>query len=474
MNMFHNEVTGFYRKVLNNERKFLFTPMANISIAAHLNGRVDEDTLRRAIDKVRIIHPLAAARVVIDSDRSVCFHIDNVPEIPLRVVERQTDSQWFEEVWHEQQIPFDQLTGPLLRFVLIKSPQISDLVVFAQHGICDGTGLAYLMRDVLVHLGSPEMKSEPLPSSLLLTPGNLPHGIRENPVVKLLRKIYSRQLNNKWRKNPFFFDVEDFHAIHDAFFENYTYHLVTMELSATETEELITTCRKQNVSVNSSLTTACIAAYNDVVAPLQGNKRKVAIPMDMRKRLGRDVGDVLDLYVGTVMFDYNYDTRKSFWDNTRVFHRMAHQKMESMACFQVMYQMEDIDGTLMDILLGFGTMSKLVQSGTSRYEKLSSFAKDQKNAANQLAARFIKALPGVINTNLANMNFPERYGEIELERMYFAPATGPDYPLVIGVITTSGRLTLTLNHMEETVSTQTMSAIRNRALSFLGLAESGL
>ena len=83
-------------------------------------------------------------------------------------------------------------------------------------------------------------------------------------------------------------------------------------------------------------------------------------------------------------------------------------------------------------------------------------------------------LPGVINTNLANINFPERYGEIELERMYFAPATGPDYPLVIGVITTSGRLTLTLNYMEETVSTQTMSAIRNRALSFLGLAESGL
>lgn len=446
--------------------------MANISLVARLNGSIDEENVHQAISKVRIIHPQAAVRVVIDSDHNAWFHTDNVPEIPIKAVERKTDGQWFDEIWQAQQTPFDPFTGPLLRFVLIKSPKVSDLVVFAQHSICDGTGLAYLLRDVLIHLGNPELETKPIPAPPPLTPENLPGGVNENAIAKLLRKLYSQQLNKKWRKSPFYFDIEDFHAIQNAFLGKYTYRVVTAELSTAETEKLINICRAQNVSVNSGLTTALIAAYNDVIGPLQGSKRKVAVPVDMRNRLGKAVGDVLDLYVGSVMFDYKYDTRKSFWDNTRVFHLIAHRKMESLACFEVMYQMEDMDGTLMDVLLGFGTMSKLIQPETSRYEKISSFAQDQKNAANQLAARFLGALPGVINTNLANMNFPQRYGEIELERMYFTPATAPDYPLVIGVITTSGRLTLTLNYMEEIVNTQTMTDIRNRALRFLGLAES--
>ena len=273
MDTLHVANTGLYRKVLNNERKFLFTPMANISLIARLNGSIDEESVRRAIRKARIVHPLAGIRVDFDSDRNACFHTDNVPEIPLRIVERQTDSQWFEEIWHEQQIPFDPFTGPLLRFVLIKSPLISDLVAFAQHAICDGTGLAYLMRDVLTHLGNPELEARPLPSPPLLIPENLPDGVRENIMVKLLRRLYSHQLNQKWQKNPFSFDLEDFHAIHDAFLGKYTYRFVTAELSTAETEKLVTTCREQNVSVNSGLTTSCIAAYNEIVGPLQGNKR---------------------------------------------------------------------------------------------------------------------------------------------------------------------------------------------------------
>ncbi|MHB1414810.1 MAG: condensation domain-containing protein, partial [Chloroflexota bacterium] len=457
---------------LNNERKFMFTPMANIGVVARLHGSVDQDAVRRAIDKVRVVHPMAATRVVKDDDRDVWFHTDGVPEIPLRVVERQTDDQWFAEIRRERQIPFDPFTGPLLRFALLRSDEASDLLVYAQHAICDGTGLAYLMRDVLLHLGNPELEARPLPTPPSLTSDNLPDGVRENLLVKFARKLYSGRLNRRWRKNPLFFDIEDFRNIHDAFLQRYTLGVVTAELSAGETERLIGACREQKVSVNSGVTTAFIAAYDEIVGPLQGSKEKVAIPVDMRKRLGKPVGDVLDVYVGSVMFDFRYDSSKPFWENTRMFHRVAHQKIESLACFEVMYEMEDIDGSLMDVLLGFGTMSRLVPPGASRYEKLASFAQDRKNAANQLAARFSGALPGVVNTNLGNLNFPERYGEIDLERLYFVPSTGPDFPLVIGVATTSGRLTLTLNYLEEVSSTPTMTDVRDRALGYLGLAAS--
>ena len=471
MSAYHNGATGRLRKALNNERKFLFTPMANIGVVARLHGNVDQQAVRRAIDKVRVMHPMAATRIVMDDDHHVWFHTDGVPGIPLRVVERQTADQWFAEIRRERQIPFDAFTGPLLRFVLLRSDGVSDLLVYAQHAICDGTGLAYLLRDVLLHLANPELEARPLPTPPSLTSDNLPDGVRENPLVRFARKLYSGRLNRQWRKNPFFFDMEDLRNIHDAFLHGYTLGLVTAELSTGETEKLILACREQNVSVNSGLTTAFIAAYDEVVGPLQGSKQKVAIPVDMRKRLGKPVGDVLDVYVGSVMFDFRYDARKPFWENARAFHHVAHRKMDSLACFQVMYEMEDIDGPLMDVLLGFGTMSQLVAPGASRYEKLASFAQDRKNAANQLAARFAGALPGAVNTNLGNLAFPKRYGEMQLERLYFVPSTGPDFPLVIGVATTSGRLTLTLNYLEETSSTQAMTAIRDQALSHLGLAE---
>ena len=465
-----SQTNGRYRRLLNNERKFLFTPMACIGVVARLHGHLSEAEVRLAIDKVRVVHPQAAVRVTMDYDWSAWFHTDNVPEIPLRVVERRTDDQWFEELRHEQQTAFDPFTGPLLRFVLLKSLDASDLVAFAQHSICDGTGLAYLTRDVLLHLGNPQTDARPLPLPPRLSPENLPDGVRENQLARFARRLYSRRLNNKWRQEPFIFDMDDFRAIHDAFLGTYTYCVQTVELSLSETEALIAICRSQNVSVNSASTTAFIEAYTHCVGPLEERRRKVAVPVDMRKRLGRQVGDVLDLYVGTVMFDFRYDVHKSFWDNARVFDRTAHKKMESLECFEVMYQMEDMDGSLMDALLGFGTMSQLVPPGTSKYEKLSAFTQDRDNAVNQLAERFMKALPGVINTNLANMDFPRRYGDFELERMFFAPATGPQYPLVLGVITTSGRLTLTLNYMEEATGSPTMAAIRERAVALLGLS----
>lgn len=46
-------------------------------------------------------------------------------------------------------------SGPLVRFVLVYSPQVSDLIIFAAHAICDGIALANLVRDILICYGEP-------------------------------------------------------------------------------------------------------------------------------------------------------------------------------------------------------------------------------------------------------------------------------------------------------------------------------
>lgn len=444
--------------------------MANISIMGRVKGRVSASGLKQALKKIGIRHPVFASRVETDENNTAWFRTDHVPPIPLRVAVRESEDQWRDEIRYEQGRPFSPSRGPLARCVLIRSEDLCDIFIFAQHAICDGTGLAFLFRDLLSFLGSPEREAVPLPEPPLLIPENLPKGVSENPVKRWIRRIYSRQLNKRWQKDPFRFDREDFLALNRAFTNQFTYKIATQALDREQTGKLIACCRRHHCSVNSSLATAYIAGYHDVLGPFTGSRQRVAVPVDMRKRLERPAGEVACLFVGTVMFKFAYRQDRDFWSNVRVFQEIAHRRMAALDCFEVMFQMEDIDPGLMDVLLGFGTMAGYVPRGEKRYDKLSSFAGNKKNAANKLAKHFLAALPGTIITNLADLNFPETYGPLILERLFFAPATGPDYPLVMGVVTTGGRLTLTLNYFEETAASDAMAAVIDRAEQYLELA----
>jgi len=58
-----------------------------------------------------------------------------------------------------------------------------------------------------------------------------------------------------------------------------------------------------------------------------------------------------------------------------------------------------------------------------------------------------KIIMGTAVTNLTRMNFPRKYGDLELERLIFYP--GGAFPLsnvglVLGVVTCSGKLSLVM------------------------------
>ena len=66
--------------------------------------------------------------------------------------------------------------------------------------------------------------------------------------------------------------------------------------------------------------------------------------------------------------------------------------------------------------------------------------------------------------------YPEKYGTLELERFIFVTSGTPYIELVIPVVTVAGRLTFTINYLEENTDTLTMEKIKNRALEYLGIA----
>ncbi len=171
------DIPGCLRRLTNFERYLLWSPENNIAAVARILGDVQEDDLRRAIDSVGAVHPLMGARVVIDENHDIWFSTDHAQKATLRTVPRTSEEQWFEEVRQEYLVHFEPERGPLIRFVLVCSKEVSELIAFSQHSICDGISLANLLRDILASYANPAKRGQairpPATTDYLKKDGNI-------------------------------------------------------------------------------------------------------------------------------------------------------------------------------------------------------------------------------------------------------------------------------------------------------------
>ena len=146
----------YERKLNSFERRFFRSPNQIISIVARLKGYVSEADLRGAINKVRQQHPLLGVRIYMDEKSEPWYTNENVPENPLKVVQRTSVKDWNRELLNDYKIRFKLSTGPLARFILLQSSEISEILIVCHHVISDGTSyLMELRRDLLLYVGNP-------------------------------------------------------------------------------------------------------------------------------------------------------------------------------------------------------------------------------------------------------------------------------------------------------------------------------
>ncbi len=457
------------RRLGNVERQYLRSPYLNLSLCARIRGDVSENDLRRALAKVRIIHPLVGAKVVFDEGGGTWFSTDDVPGPMLRIMPRKSDSQWFSEVQYESSIPFDPSVGPLIRFVLVYSPEVSDLIVFAKHEICDGMALAFLIRDILMHVADPLLEAKTIVPPLYAN--CFPKSFKRAIIHNILKPLIFLA-NKRWSKSRWIFDQEDYLNIHKAFWDRYTYNIVLLQLEKDETQRLIETCRNYEITVGSATMTAYVAALNNVCGRFKGHQKFVGISYDLRNRIGKPVGDAFCLFIGSFQFKFDYDPKKSFWENARTFHQRARKKLDAGDVYGLVPEFDRFDPTLIADAGNFVLYAKDVPEESSRYDKLSSFARDKNNIAFQLFKLIFSTLPGTWIANLGRLDFPETYGGLTLERMFFAPQSSS----TLTGVSVGSRMTFALNYMEDSfegveVQKATQIEVRNRMLEYLGFPE---
>lgn len=463
------EIPGCLRRLSNFERYLLWSAENNMALVARILGGVKEDDLRRAIDSLIAVHPLMNARIIADMHHNVWFSTDHAQRAALRIVPRTSEESWFDEVRKEYLVPFKPSKGPLIRFVLVYSEQVSELIAFAQHSICDGISLANLFRDIFAIYDNQAFDKEIIRPPV--TTDYLKH--HDSFSLKSIDKAAVDHYNDEWRKSPHYFLEEDFLCIYNALAKKIRHEIVILQLEPDETADLVARCRENGTTVTSALTAAFLSSYQEIRGQFPENRRTIQVPFDLRKRFGVSPEDFLGFFVGAFKFPFAYDFKRSFWENAHELQEIIRKRADALDTSAI--DMEAFDPTLVDAFTNCAPYVNLLPEAFSKTESLSEFARDKENTAFEISRKAVENLPGTISSNIGRLQFPETYESLRLDRMFFVAPASEAFPLFIVGVSLNDRLAFSLNYVEHVGEgdsvTKDMIRIRNRALEYLGFPE---
>ena len=461
-------VKKYRRKVTPIERLFTRSPFSTVAMVVRIRGDVSESMLNNAVSKVRQRHPNLRARITEDADGDPWFTSEGAKGIPIEIMPRESDTHWIKVVREAGKTPYEFDVRPAIRFLLVRSPATSELIIACHHIICDGLSLAYLARDLMIHLGDPAQPVEALPDPAPIDRDTIPEDVSLNGVVRFLIS----RMNKKWERDRILFDQEDYRDLLEAYWMHYSHQMLPVELSEVQTSGLVDRCRTEGVTVNSALTAAFLGAQ----VLVQGNRphhASIGVAASLRDRLRDPAGQVMGFYAGVAQLQYKYDRKDGFWDNARRLHDKMRPLFNNKILFKDPLMWCYLDPTILEAI-NFKKLGGLVPKHSPRYQKLSAFSTRQDVVLSVLKRDKMESLDriamGTAVTNLTRLDFPRHYGTLELDRLLMKP--GGAFPLanvnlVLGAVTCSGKLSLVIEYAEEAVDTATMERIKDQAMEFL-------
>jgi NRPS condensation-like uncharacterized protein len=460
--------TSRKRRITAMERLFTRSPFSIVTLVARIKGNISESMLRTAVSKLGQRHPVLMARIAEDDNHALWFTSEGAKEIPVKVLPKESKDQWIRVVQESSQVPFDFEVRPPVRFILVQSPTSSDLIILCHHIICDGLSLAYLARDLMVHLGDPEQEVVRLPEAPPIDLNNMPADVSASGIVK----YFINRINKKWKKDAIYFDQKDYQDLTEAYWMRYSHQLSSIELSEAETTALVERCRKERVTVNSALTAAFVGAQAIVLAKGTANA-DIGVAGNLRDRLPKPAGEAMGFFAGVVILKQKYNQRTGFWENARRFHRKLTPLFTNKNLFKVPLTWCYLEPAILDSI-NFKKLGGLLPTHFDRYQKLSTFSERDDVVLSILKRdktdRLDKVLMGTAVTNLTRLDFPRAYGALELDRLTMKP--GGAFPLasvnlVVGAVTCAGKLSLIIEYVEDNIDLEAMQKIQKEAVAFL-------
>lgn len=396
----------------------------NVTLSTTIKGEFTVDLLTEALAWLQLRHSRLRVKIVTKNPNQPQFSSENVPPIPLRVIERQGEEHWCREMVEELHHPLNWSKEPLLRVLLLHSPDVSNLIITLHHCIADGLSGAYLIRDILQFIGEPNSPRELLP--------DLP------PVDKIIPDI-----TKNWAEEDS--DTLIGESILIANYENskkvntseeFQIRLFHWTLSSAETAKLVVRCREEKTSVHGALCAAFLLAIAAEIKSPNEIILKCHTPVNIREYLTVNVGENLGEYITRLVTAHHLNQKTNFWDLAR----------------EVKYKLNQViaDRRIFDDVL----KARALLSNNSNQDK------------NTLDARDIGGIDIAI-TNLGNLNIKQTFGKLQLQELYLMATGAKTLPLFIGVATLQEKMCFICRYQESLVPSVNVYNIKNKAMEQL-------
>lgn len=408
----------------------------NFALMARIRGAFTVDQFWRTLDKLQRKHLPLSMRATRESDGSIYLISDPTLKFPVRIIDRKHPESWVEEVTAELGRAFDLLNDPPIRFVLLRGENVSDILFICPHVLADGFATAYLVRDFLVFLSDPDAdvatlpQTQPLSASIPDFPGKRMAIQRAKLKAKFLKLFLSLDIK---QNKP---QAEVVNPIKTR------YHLSPWVLTSEQTSALVARSRAEGTTVHAALCVAFLRAFGELHG--DGWKRKIQSPVSLRDRLAHPVGECFGLFVNLVDFRVNCALERDFWEVAREIKQGFIRRTVDKQIFNSL-----IEANI--------TVNELAEVITPEI----------------VAHSFMAVDHDLSITNLGRLDFPIRYGALQLEAL-FGPILGGDpEDVVLGVITIGGKMHFGLSFTDLKMSTSQADQIVETAMNCLSQAVGG-
>lgn len=382
----------------------------NFAMTACITGSLTIQHFTDALAWLQRRHPLLRVRITIDEQKQPRFFSESVPAIPLRVVKRQGEHHWSQEVAEEVVKPFSWSEEPLLRVVFLQGDDVSELIFICHHSIGDALSVVYLIRDFLQELGTPGSARQILPE--------LP------PLEELIpSSVYRKNgdaggenvLSQKIAESSSKVDFPSASA-REATLGKWRPSFLYWSLSAEEATRLISCCREEQVSVHGALCASFLLSIANEVSSPNETVLKCLSPLNVRSYLVPPVGSDMGVYISLPVTSHKLQPKSNFWEVAR---EVKHQINEVVA------------------------QGKMF----SGIPKLRAFLSTQPDP-NAVYQQVLKRGDDLAVSNLGRLDMPQQFGHLRLQAIYGPTLLGSENVRVVSVTTLGDKMFFTFAYLE--------------------------
>lgn len=385
----------------------------HFAVTARIVGEFSTDQLQQALAWVQQRHPLLRVSIIPDASEKPWF-VEHSTSIPMRVVQRQGEQHWHNEVEKELSEPFDSTQAPLVRVTLVYSTTVSELILTCYHSIGDGLSVVYLLRDILQAVGIPDGEQQILPKRPCFEDLISDMAVTSQDLSSQQENTSEPQAINQEVDNEDELSSEI--SAQSNISPNRRPRILSSSLSSAETTSLIECCKQEQTTVHAAICAAfLLAIYDDSE---QQSDFKCYSPVNIRRYLSPPIAEDFGYYFSFGLTSHTLTPDLTLWDLARTLKSQLDQQIAPDKIFERIPQMQALLSTNPSPSL----MNQVLVEACS-YD--------------------------ILVSNLGRLDIPQQFGDIQLQAVYGPTVTTYiNSDRLVGVATLGDRMFFTFTYLE--------------------------